>query len=109
MLTMDDGALHGACIAPSSGAFHSDENGLLWLQTSTEGQQQTYCLTLNCSEKPREEIKTRLSEVLEAHPDPKYDLSAKACRGILNRAERRGKELPAQLKEALFFACKETE
>lgn len=30
-----------------------------------------------------------------------FMLSAKACIGILNRAERRGKELPAILKEAL--------
>ena len=107
MLTMDDGALHGACMTPSSGEFRSDENGLLWLQTSTEEPQQTFCLTLNCSEKPREEIKTRLSEVLEENPDRKYDLSAKACQGILNRAERRGKELPAQLKEALNLRVKQ--
>jgi len=31
----------------------------------------------------------------------RYCLSAKACRGILNRAERRGKKLPAMLEEAL--------
>ena len=31
----------------------------------------------------------------------KYYLSAKACEGILRRAERRGKELPPILKEAL--------
>ena len=33
--------------------------------------------------------------------DPKYRLSARACQGIINRAERRGKELPKELKEAL--------
>ena len=42
-----------------------------------------------------------LSNVLEENPDPKYDLSQKACRGILNRAARRGKELPTVLREAL--------
>jgi hypothetical protein len=31
----------------------------------------------------------------------RYWLSAKACQGILNRAERRGKELPPELKAAL--------
>jgi hypothetical protein len=31
----------------------------------------------------------------------KYSLSAKACRGILRRAEKRGKELPDMLREAL--------
>ena len=37
-------------------------------------------------------------------------MSAKACQGILNRAERRGKELPPELKAALIeqSACKET-
>ena len=31
----------------------------------------------------------------------KYFLSAKACRGIIRRAERRGKPLPRELREAL--------
>ena len=31
----------------------------------------------------------------------KYFLSARACEGIIRRAERRGKELPPMLKEAL--------
>jgi hypothetical protein len=42
-----------------------------------------------------------LSQILEAHVPEKYSLSAQACRGILNRAQRRGKELPPMLKEAL--------
>jgi len=33
-------------------------------------------------------------------------LSAKACRGILNRAERRGKTLPVHLKRALEQAAR---
>jgi hypothetical protein len=47
-------------------------------------------------------IKSCLSAILESNPDPKYNLSAKACRGILNRAQRRGKELPEELKLALL-------
>ena len=50
---------------------------------------------------PREENASRLSQILEDSPHPKYSLSAKACQGILNRAERRGKELPEPLKAAL--------
>lgn len=50
---------------------------------------------------PREENASRLSWILEASPHPKYSLSAKACQGILNRAERRGKVLPPQLEAAL--------
>ena len=46
------------------------------------------------------ENQSRLSEILEDAPD-KYRLSARACIGILNRASRRGKELPKELKEAL--------
>jgi hypothetical protein len=43
-----------------------------------------------------------LSQVLEvADVHPRYFLSAKACSGILRRAERRGKELPEQLRLAL--------
>lgn len=60
---------------------------------------QTYYL--NCSEKPMKPIHQKLSEILERHPDAKYNLSPRACLGILQRAERRGKELPPILKQAL--------
>ncbi len=44
-----------------------------------------------------------LSEVLETGPVPeRYFLSAAACAGILRRAERRGKKLPAHLEAALL-------
>ena len=42
-----------------------------------------------------------LSQILQPNAPEKYYLSAKACAGILRRAEKRGKELPAMLKEAL--------
>ena len=41
---------------------------------------------------PNEERESRLSQILEEQPHPKYCLSAKACQGILNRAEKRGKD-----------------
>jgi len=50
---------------------------------------------------PREENVSRLSQILEDSAPQRYYLSAKACAGILNRAERRGKELPEILKMAL--------
>jgi hypothetical protein len=56
---------------------------------------------VNTTEAPSEEIPSRLSDILEKNPDPKYNLSAKACQGILNRANRRGKTLPPMLQEAL--------
>lgn len=42
-----------------------------------------------------------LAEVLEQNVSPKYYLSPLACAGILRRAERRGKELPPMLRQAL--------
>ena len=50
---------------------------------------------------PSEERASRLSEILEDTPLPKYYLSARACRGILDRAKRRGKALPEVLEKAL--------
>lgn len=42
-----------------------------------------------------------LWQILEANVPQKYYLSARACAGVLRRAERRGKELPTILKTAL--------
>ena len=53
-------------------------------------------------ESPRHGVESRLSQILEDNPHQKYYLSAKACRGILNRAARRGKDLPEALKAALL-------
>lgn len=67
--------------------------------------------THSFGESPREENVSRLSQILEDSPHPKYSLSTKACQGILNRAERRGKKLPDELLKALTLqsAYKETE
>ena len=52
-------------------------------------------------ESPREENASRLSQILEDSPPPKYCLSAKAVVGILRRANKRGKSLPVELRLAL--------
>jgi hypothetical protein len=52
-------------------------------------------------EYPSEERGSRLSQILEDSPLPKYSLSEKACIGIMKRAEKRGKSLPTELKDAL--------
>lgn len=57
---------------------------------------------LSFGECPSVENASHLSQILEASPHPKYSLSAKACLGIVRRAERRGKELPPLLKAALL-------
>lgn len=53
------------------------------------------------SEFPSAAVESSLSAILERRVPPKFYLSAKACSGILRRAARRGRELPALLKEAL--------
>lgn len=57
--------------------------------------------TLNTGESPNAGVESRLSQILEERPHTKYSLTPKACMGILRRAERRGKDLPQALKEAL--------
>lgn len=65
----------------------------LWLGDSS---------TLNIGECPREESVSLLSWILQVDVPEKYYLSAKACRGILTRASRRGKKLQELLETALL-------
>ena len=60
-------------------------------------------------EYPKEEKESHLLQILEEKPHPKYCLSPKACQGILNRAEKRGKELPTVLKDALLESVSKSE
>ena len=85
----------------SIGVCHKDGKDSAYWLTSTDSPQQGYCLTLNLSERPRVANPTLLSEVLEEEADAKYNLSSKACQGILNRANKRGKKLPEILQKAL--------
>lgn len=61
------------------------------------------CMTRNTGESPNAAVESRLSQILEVTPQEKYSLSAKACQGILRRAERRGKDLPDLLKTVLLM------
>lgn len=63
-------------------------------------------LMLNFGECPNEEKESRLSWILEDNVPEKYFLSERACKGILSRASRRGKELPETLKQALLNMIK---
>lgn len=58
--------------------------------------------TLNIGESPSVAVESRLSWILEDNVPERYYLSAKACQGILNRASRRGKELPEIPRTALL-------
>lgn len=76
----------------------------------TDGQLLGEFSMLSIGESPSAAVESRLSQILEVNPHPKYCLSQRACQGILNRAERRGKELPEMLKAALEqSALKETD
>ena len=65
-------------------------------------------MTRSFGECPSVARESRLSQILEDSPPQKYYLSAKACLGILRRAERRGKELPPELKAALIAQSSST-
>ena len=60
------------------------------------------CWTLNIGEYPSEENVSSLYAVLETTVPDKYFLSAKACWGILRRAQEKQKEIPQDLKIALL-------
>lgn len=74
-----------------------------WLTAGTEtaGPSPTEFSMRSFGECPSAAVESRLSQILEDTPHPKYYLSAKACAGILRRAERRGKKLPPELEAAL--------
>jgi hypothetical protein len=96
------GQSRGESRMPNIGAYLNVEEGLLSLLTSTDTTHLALFLeNTNTTEAPCEEIPSHLSDILEENPDPKYTLSAKACMGILTRANRRGKKLPPMLQEAL--------
>ena len=77
----------------------------------------TAYLTLNLREAPtilglslKDEGVCSLSDILETGDVPqRYYLTPKACRGILRRAEKRGKELPGLLKAALESVATRTQ
>lgn len=59
------------------------------------------CWTPNTGACPKDAKESSLSAILQADAPEKYSLSARACFGILKRAEKRGKKIPALLWEAL--------
>ena len=100
-------------IAPSgwsgrtSPAFcHPTKDGTLvpssegWGSSGMGGPTESW--TLNISDWPSDGSACSLSQILEAGSVPRrFYLSARACRGILRRAEKRGKALPTALRTAL--------
>ena len=78
--------------------------GCSWKWTGSGIVEHGECLMLNGSEWPSAaegSSACSLASILEPSVARKYYLSAKACAGILRRAEKRGKELPTALRHAL--------
>ena len=59
--------------------------------------------TLNTSECPKDAVESSLSQILQDTVPSQYWLSPKACRGMLRRADCRGKPLPELLELALLM------
>ena len=81
--------------------FHLLDGLMPTITAETDGALLTEFSTLNTGESPNVAEESTLSQILEVNAPKRYYLSAKACEGILRRAERRGKELPPMLKDAL--------
>ena len=60
------------------------------------------CTTLSIGESPSVARESTLSQILDLNAPEKYSLSPRACAGIIRRAEKREKELPDMLREALM-------
>ena len=61
--------------------------------------------TRNISAWPSNGSVCSLSQILERDVHPKYWLTQKGCKGILRRAEKRGKTLPERLRSALAYVA----
>ena len=84
------------CLATVNGA-NQDVSTMSWADGALLGEYTMHSF----GESPREENASRLSQILQDDAPPNYCLSARACQGILNRANKRGKELPEPLRIAL--------
>ena len=83
--------MEDAILVPSSGCWQNSGMG-----------SPTEFWTLSTSEWPNDAVVCSLSDILETGTVPqRFFLSDTACRGILRRAEKRGKELPNALMLAL--------
>ena len=92
--------------APMCLDLRAESGGLLGPLWDMDGLSLGGYSTRSFGEYPSAAVESRLSSVLEANPHPRYFLSAKACRGILRRAEKRGKPLPPMLARALAEQAK---
>ena len=88
--------------------FHRVDGRMQIVMSETDGALLTEFSMLNTGESPNVVDASTLSSILEVNAPGKYYLSAKACKGILDRIEKRGKVIPPQLKDALERKAKES-
>lgn len=86
------------CLCLKRSGHGADASTMTWADGALLGE----FTMLSFGESPSEENESLLSQILVDSAHPKYSLSEKACAGILNRANRRGKKLPEQLEQALM-------
>lgn len=89
----------------SMAVLHSERSLSSWSSAGMASRGE--CSTLNISACPRDDVASSLSDILETGDHlSRYFLSARACRGILERAARRGRQLPSLLEQALIEASR---
>lgn len=92
------------CLSLRGGGHGADASTMKW----EDGQLLGEFTMRSFGASPSVENVSRLSQILEDCPHPKYNLSARACVGVLRRAKRRGKKLPEVLDAALKLQiCRE--
>ena len=108
-----DSAPYGWCGRTSPASCRSTEDGRLepssecWSNSGMASRGESW--TLSTLEYPNDGAASSLSDILETGELPqRYYLSGRACRGILRRAEKRGKELPWALQSALLAVASQT-
>ena len=102
-----DSAPYGWCGRTSPASCRSTADGRLepssgsWSNSGMGSPTEFW--TLSLPEYPSDGVASSLSDILETGEVPqRFYLSDRACRGILRRAEKRGKELPEALRSALW-------
>lgn len=91
------------CSAPTGGGTSEPSSAHWETQGTAWGGE---CWTAVSSESPSGAAGCSLSAVLEPRVPTRFSLSPRACRGILRRAEKRGRALPTALAEALTASAK---
>ena len=110
-------ATEAETFSPSSKRFAKSRGGIMYLSLPSDRENSNgvkmdvswemvshlhgVCWMPNIGESPSAAKESTLLQILQEDVPQKYYLSGRACQGILRRAERRGKELPPMLREAL--------